>query len=112
MTMINDVVNNGLLAKASAPSGPTTASPAANTTAKAQPSEEQLDNAVSKLNDYLQDVQRNLSFSIDKETGITVVKVIDSATQEVVRQLPPDETLKLAAAIDKQITAHLVQERA
>lgn len=113
MTMINDVVNNGLLAKISTLSGPNTAAPAASPVAKAeQPSPEQLDNAVSKLNDYLQDVQRNLSFSIDKETGITVVKVIDSATQEVVRQLPPDETLKLAAAIDKQIAAHLVQERA
>jgi len=111
--MINDVVNNGLLAKASAPSGPASATSSAPAAAKAQqPSPEQLDSAVSKLNDYLQDVQRNLSFSIDKDTGITVVKVIDSATQEVVRQLPPDETLKLAAALDKQISGHLVQERA
>lgn len=117
MAMINDVVNNGSLSQSSTLSGPTAGSmkqvaPATTTQKAAEPSAEQLDNAVSKLNEYLQDVQRNLSFSIDKETGITVIKVIDSSTQEVVRQLPPDETLKLAAAIDKQIEAHLVQERA
>jgi len=111
--MINEVVNNGLLP----PSPTSSTTPVAAAARPAQtpftkPSAEQLDQAVSKLNDYIQDVQRNLSFSIDEETGITVVKVIDSATQEVVRQLPPDETLKLAAAIDKQIAAHLVQERA
>jgi flagellar protein FlaG len=72
----------------------------------------QLDAAVSKLNDYVQNVQRNLSFSVDKDTGETVIKVYDAETKEVIRQLPPDETLKLAAVIDKQVAHLFVKERA
>lgn len=71
-----------------------------------------LDTAVSKLNDYVQNLQRSLSFSIDEATGRTVVKVIDTATDEVIRQLPPDETLKLAASIDQQLASGLFKEHA
>lgn len=119
--MINEIVNNGFLAKSSGAS-PTTSgasgAPAVKVQAKAmpeksvEPSSEQLDAAVSKLNDYVQNVQRTLSFSIDKDTGMTVVKVIDTHTNELVRQIPADNVLKLAAEIDKQTASLFVKERA
>jgi flagellar protein FlaG len=52
--------------------------------------------AVTSLNDYVQSVRRDLQFSIDEQTGVTVIKVVDSETQEVIRQIPPDEILNLA----------------
>lgn len=115
--MINEIVNNGFLAKSSGASpttsGASTAKPAATTPEKAvQPSSEQLDAAVSKLNDYVQNVQRTLSFSVDKDTGMTVVKVIDTQTNELVRQIPADNVLKLAADIDKQTANLFVKEQA
>jgi flagellar protein FlaG len=58
-----------------------------------------LKQAVSKLNDYVQNVQRNLQFSIDKESGATVVKVIDSKSEKVIRQIPTEETLRLARSL-------------
>lgn len=70
----------------------------------------QLTEAVSKLNDYVQNVQRNLSFSVDKDSGQTVIKVYDAQTKEVIRQIPPDETLKLAASIDAQLNHFFVKE--
>ncbi len=81
---------------------------------KAEPAADgaQLSAAVSKLNDYVQTVQRNLSFSVDKDTGKTVIKVLDSQTNEVIRQLPPDETLRLAAWLDKEGSNLFLQERA
>ena len=56
--------------------------------AKDTKNSDDLKQAVSKLNDYVQNVQRNLQFSIDKESGATVVKVIDSKSDKVIRQIP------------------------
>lgn len=122
--MINDIVNNGFFATSPPPvngSGasdvPTAAKASQGTTAQqpakqAQPSAEQLNAAVSKLNDYVQNVQRSLSFSVDKDTGDTVVKVIDTETNELIRQIPSEDMLKLAAAIDKETANLFVKERA
>ena len=57
---------------------------------------EQLEVAVTKLNDYIQDVQRDLEFKTDDASGKTVVTVIDRQTSEVVRQIPDDVALTLA----------------
>jgi len=114
--MINAIVNTGsqpaveVRSTASGSAAVSTSQPAI----PAQPSvpdDAQLDKAVTRLNDHIQNVQRNLSFSIDKESGRTVVTITDAQTKEVIKQLPPDETLRLAASIDRQL-ANLVKERA
>ena len=56
----------------------------------------ELNAAVAHINDYVQNVQRTLQFSVDDNTGTTVVKVLDSETDEVIRQFPPEEALALA----------------
>lgn len=113
--MVNDIVNSGFPAKPSAPSnagrtvaaastsGSDAASAATPAEQSAKPSAEQLQSAVHKLNDYVQNIQRTLSFSVDEDTGTTVVKVIDTETKEVVRQIPAEEMLSLAAAIDNAL---------
>jgi len=58
--------------------------------------EEQLEVAVTKLNDYIQNVQRDLEFKTDDASGKTIVTVIDRKTSEVVRQIPDDVALTLA----------------
>jgi flagellar protein FlaG len=60
---------------------------------------EDLKQAVSQLNDYVQNIQRNLQFNIDKESGVMVVKVIDTKSEKVIRQIPAEETLKLARSL-------------
>lgn len=70
--------------------------------AKDTKNSDDLKQAVSKLNDYVQNVQRNLQFSIDKESGATVVKVIDSKSEEVIRQMPTEETLRIARRLAEQ----------
>ena len=64
-------------------------------TAKEMPKEE-LNDTIRELNDSLQNVQRNLEFSIDKEAGRIVINVKDKETDEVVRQIPSEEVLELA----------------
>ena len=47
-----------------------------------------------------------LEFSLDQETGLTVIKMYDRGNGKMVRQLPPEETLnflrKLAEQEDKK----------
>lgn len=61
-----------------------------------------LKQAVSQLNDHVQNIQRDLQFSIDIESGNIVVKVIDAKNEQVIRQMPTEEALRLA----KDLAAH------
>lgn len=66
----------------------------------AQPSALQLDEAVKVVNDFVGLVNKSLHFSVDDDTGKTVVKVIDSGTKELIRQIPSEEMLAIAKALD------------
>jgi flagellar protein FlaG len=69
---------------------------------KKEYSESDLHQAVTQLNDFVQSTQRNLHFSVDKESGILVTKVIDSKNDKVIRQIPNEETVALARSLAEQ----------
>ncbi|MFC6669790.1 flagellar protein FlaG [Marinobacterium aestuariivivens] len=71
--------------------------------ASAAVSAEKLQAAVDRLNELMQSGQRSLSFSVDSSTERTVVKVMDVHTDEVIRQIPTEESLKLAEYIEGMI---------
>jgi flagellar protein FlaG len=62
----------------------------------AEVTNEQVRNAVSKLNDYVQSMERTLDFQMDEESGKTVIKVFDKTSSELIRQMPNELALKLA----------------
>jgi flagellar protein FlaG len=62
---------------------------------------EKLTSAVSKLNDYVQTVQRDLQFEVDSELGQTIVRVVDQKTQQVIRQMPDELALRLAEKLQQ-----------
>jgi flagellar protein FlaG len=49
----------------------------------------------------VEQVAQNLRFSVDESTGRTVITVTDAATREVIRQIPSEEMLAVARALDK-----------
>lgn len=51
---------------------------------------------VALVNDYVQTVQRDLQFKVDEELDRTVIRVVDSDTGELIRQIPDDIFLELA----------------
>ncbi|MDF0731912.1 flagellar protein FlaG [Pseudomonas entomophila] len=55
--------------------------------------------AVSEIEKFLKETQRNLEFSTDEESGKIVVKVIASETGELIRQLPSEEALRIAHSL-------------
>ena len=68
----------------------------------AQPSPKQLAAAVEQIQKTVarSTTAQNLQFSIDKDTNKTVVRVIDSETGELVRQIPSEEVMAIARSID------------
>lgn len=57
--------------------------------------------AVDVANRFMKTLSQNLEFSIDADTNKTVVKVIDTTTNEVVKQFPSQEMLDIARALDR-----------
>jgi flagellar protein FlaG len=118
--MIDNNVNNGFQSKP-LPAAKSAAGSVVDDQAKVSlPSEdrqveaptENLESAVSKLNDYVQNISRTLSFSIDDSIGQTVIAVYDSETEELIRQIPAEETIKMAHSIEEQLSTLLLNERA
>ncbi len=59
-------------------------------------SRDELESVVSQLKDYVQNLQRDMDFHVDDATGRVVIQVIDSNTEEVIRQIPSEEILAIA----------------
>ena len=64
--------------------------------ARSDEQREDLGEAVTQLNSFVQNVQRDLQFEVDNEAGQTIVKVVDQQTKEVIRQIPDEVAMRLA----------------
>ena len=59
-------------------------------------------NAANDINNALQTLtSSNLQFSVDNDTGQTIVRVVNVDTKEVIRQIPNEEAVAIAKSIDK-----------
>ena len=58
-----------------------------------------LRNAVEHVSGYVQNLTRELNFSVDEESGQVIVRVIDEATGDVIRQIPNEEVLRLSRSL-------------
>ena len=79
--------------------------------AAVEPNRETLLQAVEDVKNAIAPVAQNLLFSIDDDTGRTIVKIVDSQTDEVIRQMPSEEVLAISKAIDK-LKGVLIQQKA
>lgn len=60
-----------------------------------------VEEAVTQIAKFVAQTQSEISFSVDKDSGLDVVKVIDSKTKDVIRQIPSEEVIAIAQALDK-----------
>jgi len=63
---------------------------------KVKPEIQDVKEAVESIQHFIESAQRNLEFSIDESTDQVVVKVINKASGELIRQMPSEEALQLA----------------
>jgi len=64
-------------------------------------SPEQVVAAVEAVKRVVAPVAQNLQFSIDDTTGKTVIHVMDANTKELIRQIPSEELMVIARALDR-----------
>lgn len=81
------------------PATPAKAEPTA--TAKEQASRREVEEAVQKVVKFVEPLKSQLQFSLDDQSGQMVVRVVDQATKEVIRQIPSEEMVAIAQALDR-----------
>jgi flagellar protein FlaG len=62
---------------------------------------EDVEEAVRDMNEFMRISSPSIHFTLDNDTGRTVVKMIDKETNEVVRQIPSVEALAISKALDR-----------
>ncbi len=65
------------------------------------PSHGELTSAVNELNNAVQNSQRAIQFSVDDQSGDVIIKVVDAETEEIIRQIPPEEVVRLARQMEE-----------
>ncbi|NLG90007.1 MAG: flagellar protein FlaG [Clostridiaceae bacterium] len=73
-------------------------------------SEKMLTGIVKEANKALVAAQRELEFSVHEKTKDIIVRVINTETKEVIREIPPEKILDLVASI-LEMAGLLVDER-
>ena len=65
-----------------------------------QPDRATVEAAATSVREFVQPINSNLEFSVNDNTKQLIVKIIDHSTKEVIRQMPSEEMLALAKALD------------
>jgi flagellar protein FlaG len=65
------------------------------------PNMEQVAQAVKNINKSMQALSQGVEFTIDEDSQRTIIKVVDQQTKEVLRQMPTEEALEIAKALDR-----------
>lgn len=60
-----------------------------------------LKQAVDRINQSLPPSNQGIEFAIDEDSERVIVKVVDRETREVLRQMPTQEALDIAKALDR-----------
>ena len=68
--------------------------------------------AVEEINRAMRQSNRNLEFSVDDATSRVVVRLTDTETGEVIRQIPSEETLAISRSIGEFQQGLLLKQKA
>lgn len=75
--------------------------PAQNNLPHQTPDPGKLKKIVQGINKNVQVIERELHFSVDKDSGKIVIKIMDMVTKKVVRQIPSEEALNVAKMLSE-----------
>ena len=68
---------------------------------------EQLNKVAQQLQDFMGEMNRSLEFSVDKDYGRDVIKVLDKGTGDLVKQYPSEEVLTMISKLSN-VTGSLI----
>jgi flagellar protein FlaG len=67
--------------------------------AMAREQNKKLQQVVAELNQMMGMTNTKLSFSVDRASNKMIIRVVDAETQEVIRQIPSEDAIKVAQHI-------------
>lgn len=67
--------------------------------------------AVRAINEFLKSSSANVEFMVDGRSSKVIVRVVDSETGKVIRQMPSEEMLAISQALDR-MTGMLLEQKA
>jgi flagellar protein FlaG len=73
------------------------------------PDDDSMEHIISRLNDYVQSVKRDIIFDFDPASGEPSVTVVDRESRKVLRQFDSKEAQELARKLDKKEPISLFQ---
>lgn len=62
---------------------------------------EKVESSIESIRGFIQENQRSLDFDVAEEGNRVIITVIDQQTNEVIRQIPPEDALELAERIKR-----------
>ncbi len=74
---------------------------AAEQLSKTEKGQAKIERIAEAMDKYVKSVQRDLNIRVDHESGKVMVKVLSRDTGEVIREIPPEELLKLASRMEE-----------
>lgn len=90
---------------------PERARPVIETAKTAKQEAPELKDAVKMVQNFVSDMQRELQFSVDEDSGRTIIRVIDSDSGKIIRQIPPEELLQIARSVTDGGNINLIKSR-
>ncbi len=73
--------------------------------------EQQLDQLIEQGNRILQRLDTHLKWSVNKESNRMIVKVLDTRTNETIREIPPEKYLELVQNLCEQVGLFLDEKK-
>ena len=61
---------------------------------------QQVTQAVERINEIMQSGRNTLKFELNEDAGQMVIQVLDAQSEELIRQIPSEETLKFAEYVE------------
>ena len=60
---------------------------------------QEMEETVQAMNEMMKSLSRGLNFQVDDDNGRTIIKVIDRETQDLIKQFPSEELVKLITSM-------------
>ena len=67
--------------------------------------------AAAQINEFLKSSAASVEFTVEGTSEQVIVRVVDSATHHVIRQMPSEEALAISRSLDR-MTGLLVEQKA
>lgn len=72
-------------------------------TGKSESVRQEIEDKVSELNSFVQNIQRGVQFSVDEDSGNSVITVTDKESGDVIRTFPSEEMLAISAQLNENL---------